>query len=242
MSFGRAFGALAVAGLSALLLLALFFAPVNTSAVSDVQNRLAAQMSRHSGQRVPFDQVPGSAQIRASTVAVAQRTFVGQAHGHGVVWDAHTILTNRHVVDAMLSAGVSVQTPDGRWLKVDRVLFFDRGPDVAFLVFDTPHGLPVPPRAEPVPEGADLYYYITRDDEMYTGTRGPANVWALGLRVTVMNMHAFPGMSGGPVYTADGAFVGLMTVGSGAEGPESGYTSQADIERVEAILRRQGHR
>jgi S1-C subfamily serine protease len=242
MSFGRAFGALAVAGLSALLLLALLFAPVNTSVVSDVQNRLAAQMSRHSGQRVPFSQVAGSAQMRASTVAVAERTLMGQSHGHGVAWDARTILTNRHVVDSMLSSGVYVQTHDGRWLKADRVIFIDGGPDVAFLVFDMPHGLPVPPRAEPVPEGAALYYYITRDDELYTGTRGPSNVWALGLRVTVMNMHAFPGMSGGPVYTADGAFVGLVTVGSGAEGPESGYTNLADIERVEDALRRHGHR
>ena len=158
----------------------------------------------------------------SSVVRVRSITCNGVAVGSGFVVDAHTIVTNRHVVKGETS--VQVDTADGGVVAVKDVRQA-KDTDLAVIHTDTP--LPAP-----LPMGKDLFVGVRvaaigypLGDQVVT-TEGVVEGWyadtELGAGVAFQtSAHVDHGNSGGPVLDSLGTVRGVVYAKS-SDGESSG--------------------
>lgn len=162
--------------------------------------------------------VPGGAQVgfgdaERQTLRVRNIRCLGLGTGTGFALDAHTIVTNRHVVDGMSS--LELTTFDGRAITVDTVLVAEKA-DLAIVT--TVEQLKTTAQLrDDDPSLGELVQIVGFPDggrmTISTGTvRGfttdPDNA-AFG-EVVVTDAEVAPGNSGSALLDSDGAIIGVV--------------------------------
>lgn len=136
-----------------------------------------------------------------------------KGHGSGVYIGGNLILTAAHVVDTAADGKVKVKTEGGNILKGE-VLWMSKARDVALIRVSGTFGLRPAVLSCAVPKVGDAIQ--ARGNPLsveflsmwgrVAGTQREMGPWLVGVPT---DMTILPGMSGGPVFGADGRVVGL---------------------------------
>lgn len=169
----------------------------------------------------PLPRAPDAAEATLVQVDVICQDDWGEwpgAYGTGVIISERHVLTAAHVVECPLLPDVRVTLPGGRKVRmvVDRDdRMFGSGRDLARLEIYSAErfGLGIaPPALAPLTWEGPVYMQ-----------RPVSRVYGTLVRSTLLDVWAWPGESGSPVYTEDGLLTGIL-VRAG-----SGY---AEIQRI----------
>lgn len=141
------------------------------------------------------------------------KIVLDQGHGSGVYIGNNLILTAAHVVDTAKDGKVKVKTERGNILKGE-VLWMSKARDVALIKVSGTFGLSSAVLSCSMPQigdtiqarGNPLSVEFFSAWGRIAGTARTMGRWLVGVPT---DMTILPGMSGGPVFGADGRVIGL---------------------------------
>jgi len=173
------------------------------------------------------------------TVRIRAVSCEGVATGSGFVYDDHTIVTNRHVVDGAYK--VAVETWDGRTLEptLSRQAYFA---DLGIIELEEPVSdeAPVSIGEPQVGEGVHTSGYPeggrwTSTSGKVTGIRHDAELGTTGL-IVLTDAPVLPGNSGGPLFNDAGELIGVTY----AEETESGESLAVAASTLKSMVESDG--
>ncbi len=174
-----------------------------------------------------------SEQIRKSIVVVRKTDRTGDESGFGAGFAVDRpglIATARHVIGD--ARDFIVELPDGKTAKVLEVYASSNQLDLAIIRIDNESLAPLPISVEEISESRRLISLGHPLGRRYSTASGTySGIYELeGVKMLELAMPIDPGNSGGPVVTAEGQVVGLVTMKS-REKNNVGYAIPANLIR-----------
>ncbi len=174
-----------------------------------------------------------SEQIRKSIVVVRKTDRTGDESGFGAGFAVDRpglIATARHVIGD--ARDFIVELPDGKTAKVLEVYASSNQLDLAIIRIDNESLAPLPISVEEISESRRLISLGHPLGRRYSTASGTySGIYELeGIKMLELAMPIDPGNSGGPVVTAEGQVVGLVTMKS-REKNNVGYAIPANLIR-----------